>query len=402
MKVSKEMLKNQSYYSHALYFDPINQPRLKEGLQRLHFDPFENVPGVKPFEDGSFEVTYFAPNAHSVVLCGSGGSMPNNYDMVPDAHMPGYWKCTVSDVVPGFHYVEFKVDGVYAMNTQLPIGYGCSYAMNFLDIPDPDFRYSLLTDVPHGTIHMELYKSSVTGRYRNCWVYTPPFYQRDSEKRYPVFYVQHGGGENESDWIWQGHINYIMDNLLAEGKCEEMILVMNCGYNFQELEDGRFQLGEIGDVICKDCVPHIDSHYRTIPDKDHRAMAGLSFGSHHAKTTVLQNTDVFSSVGIWSGGVGFVDLQAGNDTDRQKLLKNMPKYDFGSILKDVDVFNEKLKLMFVGYGDEETNLVEANRESCRQAVEKGYHLVHREYPGFHEWNVWRRCARDMIQLLFRW
>ena len=83
-------------------------------------------------------------------------------------------------------------------------------------------------------------------------------------------------------------------------------------------------------------------------------------------------------------------------------MKSMPKYDFGSILNDVDVFNEKLKLMFVGYGDEETNLVEANRESCRQAVEKGYHLVHREYPGFHEWNVWRRCARDMIQLLFRW
>jgi enterochelin esterase-like enzyme len=403
MKIPKEILNNQSLYSHSLHFDPINQPRLAEGLQRLHFEKFDNVPGVKTFEDGSFEVTYFAPRAETVQIRGTGGSMPNTYDLLPDKDMPGYFKTVISDVCPGFHYVEFLVDGVNAIHIQLPIGYGCSYAMNFLDIPDPDFEWSLLTDVPHGTIHMEIYKSSVTGRYRNCWVYTPPSYLENPDKRYPVFYVQHGGGENETGWLWQGKINYIMDNLLAEGMCEEMIIVMNCGYNFTEQEDGKLQLGQIGDVICKDCVPFIDTKYRTIPDKDHRAMAGLSFGSYHAKTTVLQNTDVFSALGIWSGSAGLVSGQGmSSNPDSARAQFSLPFYDFSSIIDNIDVFNEKLHLMFIGYGDQELNLVEANREPSEKLIEEGYHIVNREYPGYHEWNVWRRCAFDMLQLLFKW
>ncbi|NLL35643.1 MAG: hypothetical protein GX257_10135 [Clostridiales bacterium] len=106
MKIPKEILNNQSLYSHSLHFDPINQPRLAEGLQRLHFEKFDNVPGVKTFEDGSFEVTYFAPRAETVQIRGTGGSMPNTYDLLPDKDMPGYFKTVISDVCPGFHMLS--------------------------------------------------------------------------------------------------------------------------------------------------------------------------------------------------------------------------------------------------------------------------------------------------------
>jgi len=410
MKIPAEIMNNQTYTQHALYFDAINQPLVTEGLQgptfqfqRLNYDKFKNVPGVTPFDDGSFEITYFAPYAKEVKVRGTGGSMPGTYELKPDPEMPGYFKTVIDDVCPGFHFIEFIVDGVCCINNTMPIGYGCSYAMNFIDLPDPDFRWGLLTDVPHGTIHMEIYKSEITGRYRNCWVYTPPRYNIDTEKRYPVFYVQHGGGENETDWIWQGKINYIMDNLLAEGECEEMIIVMNCGYNFTEQEDGDFKLGELGDIICKECVPMIDERYRTIPDKTYRAMAGLSFGSYHAKTTVLNNLDVFSSVGIWSGVGPMMNRPMPTNVPNSNAKRTvLPAHDFSRILTDKEYFNEHLKLMFVGYGDQETNLVEANEVPGNKMIEEGYHFSNNKYPGYHEWSVWRRCARDMAKLLFKW
>lgn len=393
MQIPNNMLKDQSLYEHALYFDPINQQRMLAGDGRLHANGFENIPGVQAFADGSFEVTYFAPKASSVKIKGIGGSMPNTYDMAPVEEMPGYWKTTISDVCPGFHYVQFLVDGVDAINNQLPIGYGCSYAINFIDIPDPDFEYSLLKDVPHGSIHMEIYYSTVSGRWRNCWVYTPASYYKNPDKRYPVLYVQHGGGENETGWIWQGKINYILDNMAAEGLCEEMIVVMNCGYNFYEGEDGLFHLGEIGDVICKDCVPMIDEKYRTIPQKEYRAMAGLSFGSYHAKTTVLANTDVFSALGVWSGGMSPTGPMYGGGGN----------YDYSEIFKDAETFNSTLKLLFVGYGGEETRLAEMDGPAAQALIEKGYHIAHYSCPGgYHEWNVWRRCAYEMALRLFKW
>src|SRR5690606_33902432 len=119
---------------------------------------------------------------------------------------------------------DFHVTGV--QTCALPIWYGCFYVINFFEKPDEDSDFFLLHDVPHGDIRMELYKSSVTGRIKAAWVYTPPGYDQNVDKRYPVLYIQHGVGENETGWIWHGKLNYITDNLLAEGKMEEMIIVM--------------------------------------------------------------------------------------------------------------------------------------------------------------------------------
>lgn len=380
---------NQALYEHALYFDPINQARVPGGDEKFHFGKFKNVPGIKYLEDGKLEVTYYAPGAKKVELVGLGGSMPGTYELAPTEEMEGYWSAVIEDVGPGFHYHTFRVDGAETLHPQLPIGYGCSRAMNFIEVPDPEFTDYLLKDVPHGSIHMEIYHSQVTGRERNCWIYTPASYRENTEKRYPVLYLQHGGGENEAGWIWQGKINYIMDNLIAEGRCEEMIVVMNCGYHFEQFDEETFQLRDLGDVICKDCVPVVDARYRTIADREHRAMAGLSFGSIHARMTVLGNLDVFSVLGIFSGGFNY------------KSDGGMGVYDYSDVFTDAGTFNGKLNFLFVGMGEQETSMMEEAKPEVEKLIADGYHMTLRTYPGYHEWDVWRKCAADMAAMLFR-
>lgn len=393
--MNAELRENQALWSHALNFDPINQAWLPGNNGRLHFNEFENVPGAKTLENGDIEVTFYAPSAKTVQLKGFGGSMAGIYDLKPLKDMPGYFKTTITDVGPGFHYHTYLVDGVETLHNQLPIGYGGSFAVNFLEVPDPDFTDYLLKDVPHGTIHMEIYHSKVTGRYRNCYVYTPAGYEKNTQKKYPVFYMQHGGGENETGWLWQGKINNIMDNLIAESRCEEMIIVMNCGYNFQNVRDDVFILKDIDEVICRDCVPMIDEKYRTIADKDHRAMAGLSFGSIHARMTVLGHLDVFSALGIYSGGFNYKSQGAIG-------VDSLGNYDYSDTFVSADTFNERLHLLFVGMGEEEKEMIEEAKPRAEKLAEEGYHITLKTYPGYHEWDVWRKCACDMLPLLFRW
>lgn len=393
--MDQALIHNQALFSHALSFDPINQARVPGGSGRLHLSGFRNVPGAITLENGDVEITFYAPEAKRVQLKGSGGSLPGCYELEPCAAMPGYWKTVLTGALPGFHYHSYLVDGVETLNPQLPIGYGGSLAVNYLEVPDPAFTDYLLKEVPHGTIHMEIYKSGVSGRYRNCYVYTPPDYNTDTKKQYPVFYMQHGGGENETGWLWQGKINYIMDNLIYEGRCEEMIIVMNCGYNFQDKGDDCFELGDIDEVICQDCVPMIDKRYRTLADKDHRAMAGLSFGSLHARMTVLGHLDLFSALGIYSGGFQYKSEGIlGVDT--------FAVYDYSDTFVSAHSFNEKVHLLFVGMGDQETGMVQDAKQRAEGLAAEGYHIVVKVYPGYHEWDVWRKCACDMLPLLFHW
>ena len=389
--MNKELLDNQALFQHMLYFDPINQKRIPGLDHRVRNEKFKNIPGARTLEDGKVEITYYAPEAGTVEVAGIGGSMPGRYPLQPSED-EGYWKVIIDDLPPGFHYHDFFVDGARAMNPRMPIGYGCSEAYNFFEVPDPDFDAYLLKDVPHGTVHMEVYKSSVIGRYRSCWVYTPPGYEKQTEKTYPVFYLQHGGGENEGGWIWQGKINYIMDNLLAEEKCVEMIVVMNCGYAFYEVEEGIYEDGKIGDVICKDCIPFIDSKYRTKTGKYDRAMAGLSMGSFHTRWTVFPNIELFGYLGLFSGGFAYK-----NDGSFGGVA-----YDYSDIFKDKATFNSQIKLMFVSAGEQEDAIFcEEARSAVMPLMEKGYNAVFRTYPGYHEWNVWRKSAFDMVQLLFK-
>ena len=240
-----------------------------------------------------------------------------------------------------------------------------------------------LKDVPHGTVHMEIYFSTVTGMWRNCYVYTPPGYD-PANKKYPVLYLQHGGGEDETGWIWQGKANYIMDNLLAEGKCVEMIIVMNAGYAFKADEDYVFIPGDLGKVLRDDCIPMIEKKYSVYTDRKHRAMAGLSMGSYQTQVAVKQYPELFGSEGILSGSVG----------------KVMAMADVETIFADVDRANE-LDLIHISYGEGEPRQI-AQKQTIEDLKAEGINNIQTtSWPGVHEWRVWRHALWDLAQKLFR-
>ena len=142
----------------------------------------------------------------------------------------GWWTAEVTGIEKGFHYYNYIVNSANTVDCNAPVGYGGFQAVNYLEMPEEDFEEYRIRQVPHGTVHYEYYKSNSTGRTKLCYVYTPAGYEEHLEKRYPVLYLQHGGGENEVGWIWQGKLANIADNLIAKGQMKEMIVVMNTGY----------------------------------------------------------------------------------------------------------------------------------------------------------------------------
>lgn len=385
MNMKKEIVENQALHAHALFFDPVDRDLIfdtdPEGRPMGRYS--KKYPGVQVLENGDAVFHFYAPDAKSVQVAGIGGTMgTDRYDMKPCGD--GYWSVTVSGIGPGFHYHDYYVDGNRSCNDLTPLGYGCFRAINFFEMPDIHSDFYLLQDVPHGTIRMDYYESTVTGRMRNCFVYTPPGYEDHPEKRYPVLYLQHGGGEDETGWIWQGKINYIMDNLLASGQCREMIIVMNCGYATGPDGSGHPARGRIDEVLVRDAIPFIDRKYRTVADRRFRAMAGLSMGGFQTEATVFHYPEYFASLGLFSANFIVSD---GED-------------DYTSLLADPQKFNAKFDILFVSSGDREP-MCEKNAEVLGKLRQKGIDCVMYATPGYHEWQVWRYSALEFLKRLFR-
>lgn len=382
--MKEELINNQALYEYALFFDDPKKNIVRGDTSGPGaYKPLRH--GVEILGENKVRFNYQAPEGtKSVEVKGlAGGSMDKTYVLKPDTD--GYWSAVADDIKYGFHYHEYFVDGNRAVNQLSPLGFGCFLPMNFFEMPggeDPDFFY--LKDVPHGTVRMDLYKCSGTGRTRNCFVYTPPGYETELEKKYPVLYLQHGGGENETGWVWQGKINYIMDNLLAEGKCKEMIIVMNCGYYQRGEGTNHPMLNRIDEFLIKDCIPFIDKKYRTLTDRWNRAMAGLSMGGMQSNFTVMRNLDVFANLGIFSGGFNY----KGNGYDLTELFNNPEEFD------------KTFRLLYVSAGEQE-GTCEAKRTEIKALNEKGNKTVFYSCPGYHEWDVWRYGVREFLKLAFK-
>jgi len=383
--LSKEMLNNHALSAHALFFDDVCRNLIfatdKDGRPagRYAFRP----EACKVHENGDVTFSFYAPNAKQVQVAGLGGGFSSEKrDM--EKGEDGWWHVTISGIESGFHYHDYYVDGTRTLNPYAPYGYGCGRVINYFELPDKYSNFYLLQDVPHGTVRMDYYKSEVTGKFRNCWVYTPPGYETSPDKRYPVLYLQHGGGESESTWVWHGKINLIADNLIADNACKELIIVMNCGNAYPKggNTEGAALFGCIDDVIAKDCIPFIDSKYRTIADRRGRAMAGLSMGGGQTQRTVFKYPELFANAGIFSAHFDA-------ESERAKEL-----------LSDPDRFNSEFDLLFVGAGEYEP-VCEYNRELMRELREKGIQSVIYSAPGWHDWTAWRYCAREFISRLWR-
>ena len=216
MNIPEEFLKNQTFDSRAIGFNRQLLPSMINGGK--HGDT--NI-GYKVMADGKVWVSLYGPTAKEV----KAGPPENLVSLTLEED--GMWTGTIQYADPGLKQLIFYVDGVRVVNPLAPIAYGWGYGINYIEVPDLDQDFILIKDVPHGTVSQEYFFSEITGEYECCYIYTPPKYRDDLETKYPVLYLQHGGGENEACWTHMGKCNFVMDNLLAEGKAVPFIIVMN-------------------------------------------------------------------------------------------------------------------------------------------------------------------------------
>jgi enterochelin esterase-like enzyme len=295
------------------------------------------------------------------------------------------------------------IDGVEVNDPASETFYGTGKETSGIEIPEKGVDFYLPKDVPHGEIRERWYHSKTTGQWRRVFVYTPPGYDTNREARYPVLYLQHGGGEDERGWPNQGRVGFIMDNLIAERKARPMLVVMEHGYASKPGEappskppekpaprDFSRAFATFEEVMVNDLIPMIDATYRTVRDRESRAMAGLSMGGAQTFQITLKHLDLFAYIGGFSGaGGGF----GGAAFD--------PKTAHDGVMADAAEFNKKVRLLWLGVGTTEGRLYDGIK-GYHDALDKaGIKNVYYESPGTaHEWLTWRRCLREFAPLLF--
>jgi enterochelin esterase-like enzyme len=322
----------------------------------------------------------------------------------------GFWTATTPPLVPGLHYYTLIIDGTEVSDTNSQAFFGGGKYASMVEIPEPGSTYYSIQDVPHGQIREVWYNSKVTGTWRHALVYLPPAYDTQTSLRYPVLYLQHGGGEDETGWIRQGRANFILDNLIAAGGCKPMILVMaygyarRAGYVAPDLTGKPFGSPEMmkamqdmaasfEDDVTQVLIPYINSTFRTLSDRDHRAMAGLSMGGMQTFQITLNHLDLFSYIGGFSGAGGLFVL--GN--------RNLdPKTDYSGVFADSAAFAKKVHLLWIGVGTNEPERMRSGLLQLHASLqEANIHHVFYESPGTdHEWQTWRRDLKDFAPRLF--
>ena len=333
-----------------------------------------------------------APEAQKVQI-----QIDKKYDLVRDEN--GVWTGTTDPQVPGFHYYSLIVDGVWVADPASESFYGMSRMASGIEVPEAGVDFYLpRRDVKHGDIRSKIYYSEITGQWRRAFVYIPAEYDLNPTKRYPVLYLQHGGGEDERGWPIQGKVNNIMDNLIASGKAKPMIIVMDCGYATkkgeqvpQKLENGRSPMAAFNgfqEVMIKEIIPMIDKEYRTLSDRENRAMAGLSMGGMQTMQITLANLDKFSYIGAFSGAF----MPQGGDL---KTYQN-------GVFNDASAFNKQVKLLWIGIGTQEgEQFYKGINQFHKTLDEMGIKHVYVESQGTaHEWQTWRRALYDFAPRLF--
>jgi enterochelin esterase-like enzyme len=308
------------------------------------------------------------------------------FDMTRDSN--GLWSVTTPPAVPGLHGYFLVLDGVRVNDTATK-SFGGKIKTCGVEIPEPGVDFYDIKDVPHGQVRMQWYYSKVTNMWRRAYVYVPAEYDQNPEKRYPVFNLRHGGGEDETSWVEQGRANFIMDNLIAEGKAVPMIVVMDWGQ--APMPDQPVHIPstppppEITRVTIDELIPMVDATFRTLPDREQRAIAGLSMGSVQTLYIGLNNLDTFSHLGIFS----------------RRPMSPEEFGNFSSVFADVAAFNRKVKLFWWGAGTAEEGIYHATKANLAELASLGIKSVFVEFPGTsHEWQTWRKSLYDFAQRLF--
>ena len=354
-----------------------------------------------------------APEANSVKLDIGGVK----YEMKKDAN--GVWTGESAPQDEGFHYYQLNIDGASVPDPGSKYYYGASRWGSGIDIPAADEDFYTVKNVPQGSVNEVYYYSSVTQQMRHGYIYLPAEYYANPTKKFPVLYLQHGMGENETGWGAQGKTGIIMDNLIAAGKAVPFIIFMDNGLNARKPGEqpmgfggprpggqrpqggarpaggqrprmsgadfakmARRMGGAFEEVLIKDIIPMVEKNYRVIADADHRAMAGLSMGGMQTHGITLNNPRTFAYVGIFSGGTIGADE-----------------------LTDVPDFKATNKVLFMSAGGKEKGMAEGEgsvinaAEGLKKIGINAHSYISPETA--HEWQTWRRSLYQFAQLLFK-
>jgi len=357
---------------------------------------------------------FLAPGAQSVSVGLGNTALTKGED--------GFWTGVTKPEDPGFHYYTLKIDGVDVADPSSESFFGAGKMMSGIEIPEDGVNFYDIKNVPHGNVNSFWYFAKSTNEYRHAYIYTPPGYDKNTTQRYPVLYLQHGMGEDRRAWSNQGRANFILDNLIAEGKAKPMIIVMEdggiaagmggaprrpagqrppqapaAGQAPGAAPQGQAPRGAMGapggmasfwdgfgKVIVNDLIPTIDASYRTLSDREHRAIAGLSLGGTQTYGISQANLDKFSHIGIFSAPFGFPGVETG----------------YNGLLKKPAEFAKLVKVFYVSMGSKEgANSGRAIHEALDQA---GVKNVYYEAPGTaHEFQTWRKSLYGYAQLLFQ-
>jgi enterochelin esterase family protein len=361
--------------------------------QALAFDPVlppEGVPDpIVTDENGQLFLQVYAPDAKRVF-----------FDMEEKIYEcergeDGIWR-TPYPFTGGYHYVLLNIDGATVLSPWLPIGYGYSRPSNFVATPEKDADWYDLRDVPHGRLFRDYFFSEVTGEMQSCTVYLPKACEENPNTVFPVLYLQHGHGENEIGWGTAGKLPFILDNLIADGKCVPFAVVMNNGM-VQKKEGGErvVEFRQFDDYLMKDVIPHIESSYPLGGQKKLRAMAGLSMGSLQTSISGMTHPEMFSSLGVFSGFM--YDCLRNLEEDEARGAKINAHM---ALLEDPERFDREFDVFFRAIGDRDPFLDRFldDDERCNRA---GIRQIRKIYSGSHDWNVWRECIRDFAMLIFQ-
>jgi hypothetical protein len=357
----------------TLCFGQADKPAVKDDFKPSVLNqPGQEFPQVNSQGYARFRIT--APDAKAVVVSlGLGGTRGGTPLTKGD---DGNWTATTAGPLEeGFHYYHITVDGGVFNDPGTLNFYGSTRWESGIEIPAHDQDFYALKDVPHGRVQQVLFPSASTNTSRRAFVYTPPSYDKDKKAKYPVLYLQHGWGEDETAWSNQGHANLILDNLIAEGKIKPFIIVMTYGMTNDVKMGGmrNFKIEPFQTVLINELIPYIDGNFKTFSDQAHRAMAGLSMGGMETKTITLARPDVFSYYGLLSGGT-----YAPED------------------IKD----KSKVKLIFMSCGSfENPDGVKKADAALRGAGINSVSFVSENTR--HEFQTWRRSLYELAQLLFR-
>lgn len=377
--------KNDLYMFSQLIFKPVDVSKSTK-YSVLGISAPSNVRGAKypqilPDSRAIFRLT--APDAKDVKL-----DLHKKYDMIKNGE--GVWEVTTDSLTEGFHYYSLIIDGVSVADPASESFYGMGRMASGIEVPFKGDDYYALKDVPHGEIRIKKYYSTIFREWRQFYMYTPPGYEENMNAKYPVLYILHGGGEDERGWATQGKTDIILDNLIAEKKAEPMIVVMPDGNTFTDFAGfGERTLKMFESELKEVVIPLVEKNYRVKTDGKNRALAGLSMGGLQTLYVGINNTNMFSYLGVFSSGwiVPMLDELANS------------QYDF--MKKNVATINANLNQFWISMGGKEDIAYNNCQLMMKKFDEMKINYKYSEYPGGHTWPVWRHDLYKFSQLLFK-